>query len=146
MSFFRKYVFHSPGHYIAAALAGIAISLIMLFNRGFDKAFYYYDALSTAGLVCIFFGLLKMVAYFGAFDIFTYSFRKLSRNNRRRSNSGYDPMQADDPERKRFESLFEYSNQEKEKRRRSELTFIPYILVGIVFLIAGIIVKSVFFI
>ena len=135
MSFFRKFIWHSPKHYIAAFILCAAVSFVMLWTRGYDKAFFYYDALSAAGGICFFFGLLKLVSYFGAFDTFGYSFGKMRQNGTKRPDT---PGQK---EHSRLDSLYDYSNAKRAERSRSELTFMPYLLIGLLFLAVAIVIR-----
>ena len=76
-------------------------------------------ALTTAGAVLLLLSLLGLTVYCGAFDIFGYSVSALGR--------------------RRYKSLYEYSEAHQEKRRRSGWTFGPLLLTGAAFLLAGLI-------
>ena len=124
MSLFRRLFLHSPKTYIAAAALNLLLCLIVLLVRGFDLPIYYFDALTISGSVSILFGLLMLVAHQGSFDIFGYAFSMLR-------NGGSDPGL------RRDRDLYGYRERKKEERSKKELTFMPFIVVGAVFLLAG---------
>ena len=115
MSFFRKYVFHSPVHYAVALGLNVFFTLLVLYLKGFDYLLAYVDAFSVAGSVSILFGMLLWVSAAGAFTTFGYAFSYFR------------------AERK-FKDLYEYTKVKEEKQAKQKKIYIPYILVGIVFL------------
>ena len=118
MSFLRRFFLHSPKRYITAFLLASGLTILLLSVKGFDLRIHYMDSLTTAGAVVFLIGLLQLVTYLGAFDTFGYAFSYF-RSNRR------------------YEDLVEYSAAKREKRRVGELTFMPFITVGILFLAVG---------
>ena len=122
MGFFRRFVFHSPLRYVIAGMTGVALVLAYLILHGFGLLFYWMDAVSTAGAVLVLVGLLGVVSYLGAFDTVGYGFHTLA------------------PER-RYKDLYEYAAAKKKKRSRRELTFMPFINVGLVFLAVSLILR-----
>ncbi|MCR5324982.1 MAG: DUF3899 domain-containing protein [Lachnospiraceae bacterium] len=128
MSIFRRLFFHSPKTYIAAVVLNLAFCLIVLLVRGFDRLIFYYDAMTTAGSISILFGLLLLVTYWGAFDIFGYAF------------SMFKVHLTPDASIRRDKDLYEYKIRKQEERSRKELGFMPFIVVGAVFLILGVII------
>ena len=118
MSILSRIFHHSPLRYAIAAAIALIITLLGLLRTGFDLRIYYMDAFSVAGTVVLLLGLLFLVSYLGAFDIFGYSFSML-RSVRR------------------YKDLYTYSEAKKEKRAHGGWTFMPFLLVGFVFLIIG---------
>ena len=116
MSFLRKYILHSPVHYGIALGLNVFFVVLVLFLRGFDYLIYYVDAFGVAGGISVFFGLLLLLTSLGAFTTFGYSFSTL-RGERR------------------YKDLYEYTEAKREKQAKQQKTYIPYILVGVVFLI-----------
>ncbi|MGN0506088.1 MAG: DUF3899 domain-containing protein [Lachnospiraceae bacterium] len=84
----------------------------------------YIDAFSVAGSVSILFGMLLWVASAGAFTTFGYAFSTFR------------------SERK-YKDLYEYTVAKEEKQQRQKKTFMPYILVGFVFLMVSFILAKV---
>lgn len=115
MSFLKKYVFHSPVHYGIALGLNILFTLLVLYLRGFEQLMFYVDAFSVAGAVSVLFGMLLWVASAGAFSTFGYAFSTLR------------------SERK-YKDLYEYTVAKEEKQAKQKKTYMPYILVGLVFL------------
>ncbi len=118
MSFLRRFVLHSPRRYAAAVIVAALVALWILYSKGFHLRVNYMDALTTAGAVVFLLGLLQLVAYFGAFDTFGYAFSSFR-------------------SKRRYEDLVEYTAAKREKRRVGELSFMPFITVGILVLAAG---------
>ena len=121
MSIIRRLFLHSPIHYVVAFVITAAVGLAVLFSRGFDKPEFWMDALTAGGAVAVFFGLLLLVARLGAFDTFSYSFKKV------RGRVDKD--------------LYEYSEASAEKRSKQEYTFMPYITVGAVVIVIGVLIR-----
>ena len=122
MGFFRRFFRHSPKGYAIALVLAAAITVLALVQRGFDLLFYYADSFGIAGGVVFFLGLLLLVSYLGAFDTFGYAFSALG-------------------SKRRYQDLADYTNAKKEKRSHEEWYFAPYITVGAVFLLVGLILS-----
>ena len=118
----RRLFLHSPKVYAAALALGAVLTAVNLWSRGGGLLFRWADAVSTAGAALIFMGLLGLVARLGAFDTMAYGFSKM-----------WNP---------RYRDLVEYTEAKAEKRRRAPLGFMPFIAVGILFLAAGLILRS----
>ncbi len=116
MKFLRKYFIHSPGHYIAALVLNISFTLLVLFLKGFDWLRAYVEAFSVAGAVSVLFGMLVFVSSAGAFNTFGYAFSYF-RGERR------------------YKDFYEYTVAKEEKQARRQKVYMPYIVVGIAFLI-----------
>ncbi len=122
MNAIRRIFRHSWKQYAAAAGVAVTVTLLSLLRDGFALRISYYNALTMAGAVTLLLGLLLMTAYFGAFDIFGYSFSTFR-------------------SRRRYRDLYEYAEAKKEKRRRGDRFFMPWLIVGAVFLIAGLLLR-----
>lgn len=120
MGIFSRLFRHKAGYYAAAAAAALAVAALMLWKNGFYGPLAYMDALTVAGAVVGFLGLLGLASHFGAFDTFGYSFSTFGN--------------------RRYENLYEYSRAKQESRSRGGWTFMPFITVGAVFLLAGFLV------
>ncbi len=116
--FFR----HPWKQYAAAAGVAVAITGLSLLRDGFTLRIHYYNALTMAGAVTLLLGLLLLTAYLGAFDIFGYSFSTLR-------------------SQRRYRDLYEYTEAKKEKRRRGDRFFLPWVIVGTGFLITGLLLR-----
>ena len=121
----RKLFLHSPVRYIVALCLAIGITLIVLISRGFEYRINYVDAFSGAGILVFFLGLLQLVSFYGAFENFGYAFSLLRGQNRR------------------YRDLYEYKKSRTEIRLRSKLIFMPFISVGLLFLIVGIVLNCI---
>lgn len=115
MAFFKKYIFHSPVHYVIAFGLNVFFTLLVLVLKGFDQTLYYVDAFSVAGSVSILFGMLLWVSSAGAFTTFGYAFSTFR------------------SERK-YKDLYEYTSAKEEKHAKQKKIHMPYIMVGLVFL------------
>lgn len=114
--------------FIACTLAGLLIMAIYNFivqftsdKQAWSELYAYRDGATIAGFSLFFFGLLLVLAHFGAFDIFNYFFRRKRKENGVKENYG------------------EYVNRKKEEKGSLNLYFLPYIFVGILFLIFSLI-------
>ena len=111
----RRLFLHSPKVYVIALVLGAAVAAFRLLIR-------WADAMSTAGAVLILLGLLGVVARLGAFDTVGYGVSKI-----------WKP---------RYGDLVEYTEAKAEKRSRAPLGFMPFMTVGVLFLAAGLILRS----
>ena len=93
-----------------------AIVILVIYNASHDRwdlILYYSDGLFIAGFSLICFGLLSILNYFGAYDIFQHMVAK-------RGANGVKP------------SLYEFSEQKRIERKKNKLVFLPYIFVGVI--------------
>lgn len=127
MNLFRRLFLHSPKMYIAATVLNLLLCLVVLIVRGFDLPVFYFDALTVSGSVSILLGLLMLTAYWGTFDIFGYAFSTIRHG-------------GSDPSMRRDRDLYGYRERKKEERSKKEFAFMPFITVGVVFLLAGAVV------
>ena len=77
-----------------------------------------YDCFFVAGMVVLLIGALTLLAYFGAFDIFSYSFG--SRLTHMRSNENVS----------RYHDYPAYIEEKKQKRKMNKPYFLPYVCIG----------------
>ena len=122
MNVIRRFFRHPWKQYAAAAGVAVAITGLSLLRDGFTLRIHYYNALTMAGAVTLLLGLLLMTAYLGVFDIFGYSFSTIGT-------------------RRRYHDLYEYTEAKKEKRRRGDRFFVPWLIVGTAFLVAGLLLR-----
>ena len=130
----KKLIPSRPGPYVTALIIGLVVMGLYLWREGFDRAYAYFSGLTTAGILLVLFGLLILAAYWGAGDSLGYAFTRLRETHRKTA----------DRERLAKQSYFDYLCAKKEKRSHEELTFMSYVLVGLVFLVVGLIVESAF--
>lgn len=126
----RKLFPPTPRAYVSAAVIGIVITLYVLWQNGFDKLYAYINGLTAAGALLVLFGLLMLVAHFGAFDSFAFAFKKAMEARRR-----------DFPEHLVKQSYWDYLQGKQEERKREDWTFMAYVWVGLLFVAAGFIVE-----
>ena len=118
MNILRKLFHHSWKRYLSAFLVGLAISALALKAKGFDLRLYYHEALTAAGAVLILIGLLIWTTHLGSMDSFTYVFKHFR-------------------EAKEHWTLSEYREAQAAKRRGHGWDLMPYIWVGLIFLVVG---------
>ena len=95
MSILSRLFRHSVGYYVTAFAVGLVVTALALLRNGFSLRISWVDSLTVAGAVLILLGLLFLVAHFGAFDMFGYSFSTLGN--------------------RRYKNLYEYSRAKQEK-------------------------------
>ncbi len=107
--------------YLILTIVGILLIIISVATHDAWTIYIYYtDGFLLAGVVLILLGGLSFVTSQGAFDIFSYLGTKRSNNGKKLT-------------------LAEYSEVMREERQNKGYVFMPYILVGISFLVVGII-------
>lgn len=118
MHYLRKIFLHSPGHYVAAVIMAVAVGVFRYcaLSPEVSARFAVYETLSVAGAVTFLFGGLMLVAYFGAFDMFSYTF-----------SSGRTGG--------KYKNYADYSQKSAEKRARGSFYFVPYFVVGLAVLL-----------
>ena len=115
---------HSPKRYIIGVIIAIVLAVIFLIIRGFQYRINYVDAFSVAGAVVLFIGLFQLASFYGAFEIFGYSASSFRGKERR------------------YKDYYEYQKAKELKRSQSELVYIPFIVVGAVFFVIGMILNA----
>ena len=94
----------------------IVVVLVNSLRDNFTNRIFYSDGLFIAGALLIGYGLLIVVNYFGAFDVFQLLFNKKTVDGRK-------------------ENLYEFSTRKKEERRVRVFNFLDFIIVGVICLI-----------
>ncbi len=118
----NRVIFHSPIRYIVAFVIASTITVIHLYETSFQYVLSYANSFILGGAVVALFGLLVLVVNLGALDTFGYGFNKMF------SRDGG-----------RYQDLVEYETVKKAKRSTKKFIFMPYLLVGLFFiLVAGI--------
>lgn len=113
----RDIFFHSKIRYIISLIMGLILLLVkLIIDNGFTDLFSYSNGTFIAGLFLICVGGLSVVNYFGFFDIFTLMVAKRDKN-------GHKP------------TLYEHSQTKKEKRKKNKFVFIPYFVIGLLYLV-----------
>ncbi|MCR4625812.1 MAG: DUF3899 domain-containing protein [Lachnospiraceae bacterium] len=120
---FRKLFLHSPVRYIVGVVLALIIGFLCLLSKGFEYRISYVDAFSVAGGAVFFLGLLQMVSHYGAFDIFGYSFSSFRRKERE------------------YTDYIDYQTKKRAVKSNSKLTYMPFIAVGAIFFIIGMILN-----
>lgn len=115
--------------FVASLVLGLAVVCLYNFSHQIALkinpwvlAYYYRDSLFLAGMVVVFVGGLAIVANFGIFDIFSYYPGRKKKENGKKENYG------DYVERKKLE-----------RSADRNLYFLPYFIVGSIFLVASLI-------
>lgn len=120
MTWFRKLFLHSLVRYIVAFAICATFSLVYLIINGWNYKIYYVDAFTVGGSISVLFGGLVLVTYLGAFDTFGYAFSTFGRN-------------------RKYKDLVDYTEKKQIKRGKNRFIFMPYITVGVIFIIVGLI-------
>ena len=118
----RRLFFHSPKTWGVSLLLGVLLTALGLFFRKSFLLIWWSDSLSIAGAVLVLLGLLGLVARLGAFDTVAYGFSTFGK--------------------RRYKDLFEYTQAKAEKRSHAPPGFMPLIAVGVLFLAAGILLRT----
>lgn len=103
-------------YYLIAGITGYQKKLLYLFSDGFCL---------SGGLVLAFIGL-AWIGRQGTFDVVRYGFYRLVESFKRGNE-------------KRYETAYDYTQAKKEKRDKEKPFFIPYLIVGGLFLTVGIV-------
>lgn len=120
---FRKLFLHSPVRYVGGVVLALIIGFLCLLSKGFEYRISYVDAFSVAGAAVFFMGLLQAMSYYGAFDIFGYSFSSFRTKERK------------------YIDYVDYQTKKRAEKSNSKLTYMPFIAVGAVFFIIGMILN-----
>lgn len=107
--------------YLILIIIGIILIIINIGVKGNWKYIgFYADGAFIAGVVLILLGGLSFVNYEGAFDIFSYLGTKRNENGRKLT-------------------FAEYGEVLKEEKKKKGFVFIPYIIVGFIYILLGVI-------
>ena len=124
MNFFDRIKEYFINHWIRLLFCFIyGIIVLVLYLLGHDNKILvsYCDGLFIAGATLILFGLLVLVTYFGALDIFSYAFNSKRINGKK-------------------ETLYDYEERKKIERKPNSMNFIDYILVGAFYVLIALII------
>ena len=117
VDYLRKY-------WLKFALCPVIGLLIMVTYNGahgqWNVPVAYSNGAFIAGAVLFLIGLLSLVNSFGAFDLSSFYFRRKQFDETRKENYG------------------EYVNRRAEERKKTRMGFLPYVIVGAIFIIVGI--------
>lgn len=122
MNWIKRVFIHSWQRYLISFCLAIVLSLIYLCTRGFQTLIYYIDAFAIAGAIVFLCGALSLISYFGGFDTIRYGLASFRSGGRAK-----------------YEDLYDYSIQKKEERKHGHFTFVPYFIVGAIFIIISLI-------
>ena len=127
--------------FLVAFILGIAIMIIYMFLQTlqisestgqalypWDKLFYYQNGFFISAVVLFGIGILAIVGNFGAFNIFSYYFRRKKKEN------GYK------------ENYYEYSERKRLEASSRKLIFLPYFILATIYLITAFVLYAFIFI
>ena len=117
--------------HIIRGTISILIALTFFFSIYFGMGMHEVDlcnGLFIGGAVVLGIYLLTLLNYFGAFDLFGYSFSTIGVK--------YFPHG-----KKKYDDYYSYTEIKKEKRKKDQFNFVAYLVVGLIFVIASIIVQ-----
>lgn len=130
--------------YLSCIIPGLLIVFIHLFARDFmsqpmliDKVKMLSDAFFMPAVLIFGFGVLTWIASEGQFDVFAFGFKQLSDvlfNRKRKDRHAKDFVEFRQDGEKKY----------KEKFDRDGKTFLPLIVVGVVFFLISLICNLVF--
>lgn len=122
MNWLNRLFRHSPWRYLLSLLGGAAVAAIVWRTAGYTGHLAWANALTVAGAVLILCGALSWIGRQGGFDTFRYAF----------SHFGGP----------RYKDLYAYTEAQQARRRRAPWTFVPPLLTGVIYLLAGLVVWS----
>lgn len=123
-SLFRKMFLHSPIKYIVSIIIGSLFVILTLYIQGFNYLMSYEDGFFVAGSVLICVGLLSLLSNYGAFDLLSYSGKYVFNMSKK----------------KKIERYPEYVENKVLIRKKLKYKWIPYIVVGILFILISIVI------
>lgn len=119
----RKIVFHSPIKYLILFILGIVIAFSIILMRGLNLV-SAADGFFISGAIFLFLGILSCLNFLGAFDTFSYSFYYV-KNSYSKNKENID--------------MYNYKQNKLTKRSKSNISFTPYLIVGLVYLIVSLV-------
>lgn len=124
--FFFKYMLR----FLIASVISISIFLIIIFVQKDDEGLITYLGISNGlligGVSSLVLGLFSFITNLGFFDFISYNGSRL-----RSLMQKYEGVN--------YHGVYEYTEAKKEKRKKNRFVCIPYLIVGIVLIIAAII-------
>ena len=113
---FKEIFIHSSIKYIVSfVVAALFMVIYCALRNTWNYIMYYSNGLFIGGFVMVSVGLLVLLNNFGAYDIWSYVF------TRKRKKEGI--------------TLAEYSEIKAEARKKSRYTFVPFVTVGLFFIL-----------
>ena len=106
---------------VALIIGVIPVVVFNAVNNTWQLAIGYCNGLFISAFLLIAISGLVALSLFGAFDIFSFYF------DRRRKEDGTK------------ENLYDYSARKKENRWKAKFAFLPYLIIGSLYLIASLI-------
>ncbi len=125
----KNIFFHSKGKYIFSLCFAIVCTIIYVFinDKYFQQPlFSFMNGTFIAGFVLMLIGGLSILSNLGAFDIFSYQFKKKGTGENRYT-------------------LFDHQQQRIEKSKTKKLYFVPYMVVGALFIVISILLTIVYY-
>ena len=119
----RKIIFHSPIKYLILFILGIVIAFSLILIRGLNLV-SVVDSFFISGAIFIFVGILSCLNFLGAFDTFSYSFYYV-KNSYSKNKENID--------------MYNYKQNKLTKRSKSNISFTPYLIVGLFYLIVSLV-------
>ena len=115
--FFKRYWIK----FLVCVLLGFTLMAIYNSSAGrWDQLSSYCNGSFIGGAALFFIGMLSIVNNFGAFDLASFYFMRKQFDETRKENYG------------------EYVSRRGDERSKSRFGFLPYVIVGFVFIIVGI--------
>ena len=124
MNKLRYYLSKPIGKTVAITIISILAIIIYVIFSGIKSIVSYCDAFFVCGAILICLGMLSLVTYYGVFDIFGYS-----------TSYVYNGMKKGSVQR--YKDFHDYIQQKTEKRKKKKYNFLPYLAIGIVYIIVA---------
>lgn len=120
----KQIFFHSKIKYLLCFLFALIIIAFYVISYGITLI-NFADSTFIAGFALICFGGLSFCTQEGTFDIFSYAF----------SNKGTPGNRI---------TFYDFQQRKKEKRRTKKFGCIPYLVVGVFFILTSIVLVAIF--
>jgi len=128
---FHKIFFSNKGRYVVALIVSIVLFIALSLVFGFKIFQSYVDASFVVAIVDLGFAGLSVATREGTFDGLSYGFYKIFVSYRFNNPKG------------KYNDLYDYKMVHDAKRKDNPYKFVPYIVVGLVFLIISLILFSI---
>lgn len=130
MSDYTKKAFVS---WIITFFIGVGIFLGILFWKQMYSVYGFMDACFYPGAILLGIGALLWVANAGLFDSLTYGVSYI-----------FSSFSASKGQERKYKDLSEYSDNKMEKRRENKTYYLPYFVIGGLFLMVSIVLLVIF--
>lgn len=120
----KQIFFHSKIKYILCFLFALLVIAFYVVSYGFNL-FNFADATFIAGFILVCISGLSFCTQAGTFDIFSYAF----------ANKGVPGKRI---------TFYDYQQRKIEKRKNKKFGCIPYLVVGVFFIIVSVILLAIF--